>query len=109
MPYKCGGITATFYSNSCDSYVAVELDDIPYAISIKPHPTCKNYETYDVQFEVREDSIITLTPLCSDCFVPSDWKTQIANEVNEYLSNELDQRVDLKNKLIQQELELCLV
>jgi len=106
MPYKCGGIDVSFYSNSCDAYVKVWLDDIPYCVSSIPHPTCLNYHSYGIEFEVRDMSIQSIET--SSEFVPSDWKEQIANEVNQYLAIQLDQNPDLKNKLIMQELELCL-
>ena len=95
--------TYTFYSEVQDRFITVTVDDVPYCIAIKPHPTCANYETYDVEFEVRPANILELDLGAGEWIYPF-----ICDELNAYLNFRLARNPQLKEQLIKEELELCL-
>jgi hypothetical protein len=105
LPEPGQEVTYTFYSNSQDKYISVTVDDVPYSVAIRNHPTCINYQTYDIQFEVHPHNILELD--FDSEFVPGQWiYPQVATELNDYLNHSVPQSI--KDQLIKQELELCL-
>ena len=108
-PYSTTPVTSIrYYSNSQDTYAHVHLNDVPYAIAIRPHPTCKNYEAYVVQFEIKPADI-SYVDFESGEFSPGEWiYPAVCSELNAFLEDELNKQPIVRDQLIKQELELCL-
>lgn len=101
-------LTLRYYSWSQEEHLSVSLADVPYCVAVRPHPTVKNHETYQIEFEILPSHILCVT---SDAeFSPGSWLyPTICAELNEYLNRAVKNHPTIQDKLIKQELELCLV